>query len=179
MVAILHEGKSIDKSFFQLLLDHLELEKKSVKFYGMGTKSNFFKKDFIQYETLNGDIIDTPISKVLFVIDADKSFEDTVVKLENIIAELDLDEMSDTYIACNPSTNKGYLESLILSSIPQKQKECIENFLECSEFKSKTHDKSILNEIYKKAYPSPDYDFSHENFNELKQKLQNLFKKEE
>lgn len=176
MYAILHEGKSIDKSFFELLLDSLALEKKAVQFYGMGNKSNFFKTDHIQYKTLNDDIMDTLISKVLFIIDADDGFEDTQNKLEKTINELNINEISDFYIACNHETKKGYLESLILSSIPQKQKECIENFLECSEFKSKTHDKSILNEIYKKAYPNAPYDFNHQNFNELKQKLENLFK---
>ncbi|MFA6138017.1 MAG: DUF3226 domain-containing protein [Sulfurimonas sp.] len=175
MYAILHEGKSIDKSFFQLLLDNLELDKDSVRFYGMGTKSNFFNKEHIQYKTLNDDILDAPISKILFIMDADESFENTKEKLKKIIEELGLNEISDFYIACNQQTKKGYLESLILSSMPKEQKECIEAFLNCSEFKSKTHDKSILNEIYKKAYPKAPYDFSHENFDELKQKLQNLF----
>jgi hypothetical protein len=175
MYAILHEGKSIDKSFFQLLLDNLKLDKDAVRFYGMGTKSNFFNVEHIQYKTLKDDILDTPISKVLFIIDADESFENTKEKLKKTIEELGLNEISDFYIACNQETEKGYLESIILSSLPNEQKECIENFLKCSEFKSKTHDKSILNEIYKKAYPNAPYDFSHKNFNELKQKLQNLF----
>jgi len=175
MYAILHEGKSIDKSFFQLLLDNLELNKNAVRFYGMGTKSNFFNIEHIQYKTLNNDILDTSVSKVLFIIDADDSFETTKEKLKKTIDELGLNEISDFYIACNQETKKGYLESVILSSLSKEQKECIENFLECSEFKSKTHDKSILNEIYKKAYPSPSYNFSHGNFDELKEKLQNLF----
>ncbi|MDO8261063.1 MAG: hypothetical protein Q7T50_06245, partial [Candidatus Magasanikbacteria bacterium] len=89
--------------------------------------------------------------------------------------ELSLSGLSDIYVTCNPNTKDGYLESLILSSIPKKQKECIETFLNCSEFKSKDNHKSILNQIYKIAYPNAPYDFSHKNFDELKQKLQNLF----
>ncbi|MGB3962111.1 MAG: hypothetical protein WBK95_07740, partial [Sulfurimonas sp.] len=127
------------------------------------------------YKTLNDDIPDTPISKVLFIIDADDSFEDTENKLKKMIENLKLNEISDFYIACNQETKTGYLESLILSSIPQEQKECIENFLDCSAFKSKENHKSILNEIYKKAYPNAPYDFTHANFDELKAKLQNLF----
>ena len=176
MYAILHEGKSIDKSFFKLLLDNLKLDKSQVLFYGMGTKSNFFKKEHSQYADLKLEIQSENVTKLLFIIDADNDFEDTENKLVNIINELNFKEISKFYIACNPLTKEGYLESIILSSLSDVQKNCIENFLECSEFKLKTHDKSILNEIYKKAYPNAPYDFTHKNFNELKQKLQNLFK---
>jgi len=98
MYAILHEWKSIDKGFFELLLDSLDLDKSEISFLGMGSKSNFFKT------------------------------------------------------------------------------RCIKKFLNCSEFKSKSHDKSIFNIIYKNAYPNVPYNFEHPNFNKLKEKLKNLFK---
>lgn len=178
MYAILHEGKSIDKSFFQLLLDELELDKSQVIFYGMGNKSNFFKQEHSQYEDLKLEIQSENVSKLLFIIDADDDFEDTEVKLMNIIDKLSFKNISKLYITCNPSSKKGCLESIILSSLSDIQKNCIEDFLKCSEFKSKTNDKSILNEIYKKAYPKPFDDFSHQNFNELKQKLKTLFEEQ-
>jgi hypothetical protein len=175
MVAILHEGKSIDKSFFQLLLDDLKLNTTPVNFYGMGTKSNFFNKEFAQYQDLSLEIERENIDKVLFIIDADESFEQTEAKLLTIIDELQIKEISHYYIACDPITRKGYLESLILSSLSEEQKTCINDFLTCSDFKSKTHDKSIFNIIYKNAYPNAPFDFSHSNFAPLKEKLINLF----
>jgi len=175
MVAILHEGKSIDKSFFELLLDDLGLDKSQVFFYGMGTKSNFFKPNHKQYEDLKIDIATEKIDKVLFIIDADETFENTQIQLCKIIDEINIKKLSDYYIACDPLTKIGYLESVILSTLSDEQKECIEKFLDCSDFKSKTHDKSIFNVIYKNAYPNAPFDFSHENFNDLKTKLTNLF----
>lgn len=175
MVAILHEGKSIDKSFFQLLLDDLKLNASLVNFYGMGTKSNFFNSSFAQYQDLSLEIERENIDKVLFIIDADESFEQTETKLLAIMDELQITEISHYYIACDPITKEGYLESLILSSLSEEQKKCINDFLTCSDFKSKTHDKSIFNIIYKNAYPNAPFDFSHENFNDLKSKLTNLF----
>jgi hypothetical protein len=175
MVAILHEGKSIDKSFFQLLLDDLKLNDSQVKFYSMGTKSNFFNREFTQYQDLSLEIERENINKILFIIDADESFEQTETKLLTIMDELQITEISHYYIACDPITKEGYLESLILSSLSEEQKTCINDFLTCSDFKSKTHDKSIFNIIYKNAYPNAPFDFSHSNFVPLKEKLINLF----
>jgi hypothetical protein len=175
MIAILHEGKSIDKSFFQLLLDDLKLNTSLINFYGMGSKNNFFNKDYSQYEALQLAIKEEELTQLLFIIDADESFEQTEVKLVKIMDELQISEISHYYIACDPITQTGYLESLILSSLSEEQKTCINDFLTCSDFKSKTHDKSIFNIIYKNAYPNAPFDFSHQNFNDLKQKLQTLF----
>jgi hypothetical protein len=175
MVALLHEGKSIDKSFFQLLLDDLKLNTSQINFYGMGSKNNFFNKEHSQYEALQLAIKEEEITKLLFIIDADESFELTEVKLLTIIDELQISEISHYYIACDPITKEGYLESLILSSLSEEQKTCINDFLTCSDFKAKTHDKSIFNIIYKNAYPNAPFDFSHSNFAPLKEKLINLF----
>lgn len=188
-VALLHEGntqKTNDNELLKLLIQDLGLDLNRVEFFGFGVKSNFFKIDNPKYERLKLQIEEEAISRVLFVIDADYEttdikyggFDNTKNELEKIINDLDLSEIADIYVTCNPQTKDGYLESLILSSIPKKQKECIESFLDCSEFKSKENHKSILNEIYKKAYPKAPYDFTHKNFDELKQKLQNLFKDE-
>ncbi len=88
---------------------------------------------------------------------------------------MSIESISDIYVTCDPNTKEGYLESLILSSIPVEQKDCIEKFLKCNDFKSKENHKAILNQIYNIAYPKAPYDFSHSNFDELKQKLQNLY----
>ncbi len=187
-VAILHEGnsnKTNDNELLKLLLNDLGFDENEVEFFGFGSKSNFFKLDNTKYKRLKLQIEEESINKVLFVVDADYEindtkcggYENTKLELEKIISDLSLSEISDIYVTCDPQTEDGYLESLILSSIPKKQKECIETFLDCSEFKSKENHKSILNQIYKKAYPDAPFDFQHPNFDELKQKLQNLFNK--
>jgi len=189
MIAILHEGnakKTADNKLIKLLIEDLNLDEKQVRFFGLGSKSEFFKKDIDAYRELLTDIQEEIISKVLFVVDADYEkdnsqyggFENTLREIIDIRKKLNIYEMSDLYITCDFDTKEGYLESLILSSIPLKQKECIETFLDCSEFKSKENDKAILNQIYNNAYPNAPYDFSSEKFDILKQKLKNLFKDE-
>ncbi len=189
MIAILHEGnaqKTADNKLLKLLIEDLNLDEKKVRFFGLGSKSNFFKKDINAYRELVTDIKEEIISKVLFVVDADYEekdskyggFDNTLKEIIDIRKKLNIYEMSDLYITCDFDTKEGYLESLILSSIPVKQKECIETFLDCSEFKSKENDKAILNQIYNNAYPHAPYDFSSDKFDILKTKLKNLFKDE-
>lgn len=187
-VAILHEGnskKTNDNGLIKLLLEDLNLDENRVEFFGFGPKSNFYKTDYIKYKNLKLGIEEESINKILFILDADKEendntyggLEKTKLELEKVIAELGLADLSNIYVTCDPKTQDGYLESLILSSIPIKHKECIETFLECSEFKSKENHKSILNQIYKRAYPNVPFDLSHPNFDALKEKLHNLFNK--
>ena len=186
MVAILHEGNAqntADNKLLRLLIEKLELNIKEIRFFGLGSKSNFFKEEYRAYKELLPEIKEGAFSKVLFVLDADYKgndttyggFENTLEKMIALRKELNIYEISDLYITCDFDTKEGYLESLILSSIPQKQKECIETFLDCSEFKSKENDKAILNQIYNNAYPNAPYDFSSDKFNVLKQKLNKLF----
>jgi len=185
-VAIFHEGnanKSYDNELLKLLLKTLELDLSYVKFVGMGSKSNFFKSDNDNYKEVLLDVKRKAINKILFIVDADYEENDstyggytnTQTALTSIIETLDIEKYSYTYIMCDPRDRCGYLESFILSTISEEQKNCIETFLECSDFTSKENHKAILNQIYKTAYPKAPYDFLHENFNELKQKLQTLF----
>jgi hypothetical protein len=187
MVAILHEGsakKTADNELLRLLIRSLNLDESKVNFFGFGGKSNFFKVDFSSYKELLSEVKEENISRILFVVDADYEKDNMVYggcqntkqKLNDTISELKLENISDMYITCDPQTQDGYLESLILSSIPKEQKECIENFLNCSDFKSKENHKAILNQIYKNAYPQAPYNFEHQNFDGLKTKLKNLFK---
>jgi len=185
MYAIIHEGKSIDKSFFELLLKNIGLDKNLVNFYGMGGKSNFFKKKNFRYKDLKLDIEREKIKKILFIIDSDYlendakygGYKNSLREIESIQNELNIKNVSDTFIAYdrNSEEKEGYLESLILSSLPQEQKNCIEDFLSCSDFRAKTHDKSIFNILYKNGYPKAPYNFEHQNFDELKTKLIKLF----
>jgi hypothetical protein len=185
-VAILHEGnakKTNDNELLKLLISELDLDSGKVKFFGMGNKSRFFELENKNYKELKIYIDSEKVNKILFVVDADyechdkkyNGYKNTEKALKNIIDELGFKEYSDIYIVCDPETKGGYLESLILSSIPLQHKDCISEFLACSEFKSKDNHKSILNQIYKIGYPNKPYDFSHKNFEDLKRKLRNLF----
>jgi len=185
-VAIFHEGKSrksADAELLYLLINNLKLDIERVKFFGMKSKSNFFKIDDTNYKELQQDIALENISKVFFVLDADYEEKDIVYggyvntqrEIEKMIKNLALENYADYFIMCDPKTECGYLESFILGTIPKKEKRCIEDFLNCSNFKSKENDKAILNKIYKIAYPETPFDFSHENFDVLKKKLKALF----
>ncbi len=159
-VAILHEGnakKINDNALLKLLMNELGLDIGKVKFFCMGNKSRFFELEDKNYKELKIYIDSEKVNKILFVVDADYErndkkyggYKNTENALKNIIDELGFKEYSDIYIVCDPETKEGYLESLILSSIPLQHNRCIQDFLSCSEFKSKDNHKSILNQIYK------------------------------
>ncbi len=178
-----HTGKSLDSEIIKLLLKDLDLDINRVEFYGFGSKSNFFKKDYKVYKNLHLAITEQEIEKILFVLDADNEENDnffggyinTGKSLKTILFDLELYSVSDFYISCNPIKKIGNIESLLLSTIPLEQKECIDGFLQCSEFKAKGNDKALLRQLYKLAYPNTPYNFKHKNFDEFKEKLQNLF----
>lgn len=180
--AIFCEGKT-DISFLEKLIDHLKLDKNYIRFYIMGNKNNFFAANHIKYLNLKLEIENNTLEKLLFIVDADDikndvvygGFENTQNALSNTIADLGFQDISQTYIMCDPNTKSGYLESFILSTIPEQQRSCIERFLECSQFKSKENHKAILNQIYNIAYPNAPYNFAHPHFDELKEKLRDLF----
>jgi hypothetical protein len=180
--AIVCEGKN-DRVFFEKLIKHLGFSEKDINFYPLDGKSEFFKSANKKYQDLKLEVMSEQIGRVLFVVDADDErsdkkyggFENTQRALNTLIAELGFSEISQTFIMCDPLTKTGYLESLILSSISEKQRNCIACFLECSEFKSKESHKEILNRIYNLAYPNAPFNFEHKNFTELKQILNNLF----
>ncbi len=92
-----------------------------------------------------------------------------------MIVALGLSSISDVIIIRDYETNSGYLESLIFSTLSEQQKECIKNFLDCSNFTSKDNHKSIINQIYKMGYPNEPYNYEHPNFKELKDKLKKLY----
>jgi len=185
--AILHEGKdspkAADNTLLRLLIQNLKFDADQVDFYGMGSKSNFFKPTSAKYGVLPRLLQTGAIKKAFFVIDADQvendamygGYQNTKDEIIKIFAQLEITEYCSFYISCDPDTQTGYLESLILSSIPTEQKNCIETFLDCSDFKSKDNAKAILNQIYRQAYPTAPYDFSHQNFDALKTKLHELF----
>lgn len=182
-VAIVCEGKN-DRGFLEEIINHhLGSDIKNISFYIFRGKSDLLQATHQRYENLQNLINAGQIKKVLFVIDADNrendnifgGYENTQTSLDNTIEKLKITDISQTYIMCDPETKLGYLESLILSTINPEQRNCIECFLNCSQFESKENHKAILNQIYNLAYPNAPYDFSHQHFDELKSKLTQLF----
>ncbi len=177
--AIVCEGKT-DRAFLENLLIHCQIAKEQIDFYVMGDKSSFFKPECKKYQELLPKVQADQVEKILFVIDADCSendqkyggLENTRRELDLIIQQHNIVPNSEIFISCDPETKTGYLESLILATIPAEQRTCIENFLKCSRFSSKENHKAIVNQIYNIAYPSEPYDFEHQYFCELKDKLQ-------
>ncbi|MEN9503698.1 MAG: hypothetical protein RI964_2983 [Pseudomonadota bacterium] len=191
-VAILHEGntKSLDNLVLRKLITELEKENpvifncNRVQYYGLKGKSNFFDISNTSYRELLPQIEADQISKVLFVMDADShendasygGYNNTLASWKKFVTDtLKIDKISGLYITCDPTTQTGYVESLLLSTLDNDQKACIETFLNCSDFKAKGHDKAIFNQIYKMAYPDTPDDLQHAHFYELKQKLRALF----
>ncbi len=174
--AIVCEGSN-DKAFLTAFIEHLKL-KIEPAFYILRGKSFLFDATNAQYQELKRAMAAEP-HRLLFVVDADDAqndaryggFENTQHALQQLLADLQLDADCSSYILCDPLTQTGYLESLILSTISASQRSCIESFLACSEFPSKENHKAILNSIYKTAYPNAPFDFSHPHFDELKSKL--------
>lgn len=85
-------------------------------------------------------------------------------------------------IFCEGKSDREFLEALIkhLKFDPAEvsfyvlKSNCVERFLECSQFKGKENHKAILNQIYTIAYPDAPYDFEHPYFGTLMARLQDL-----
>ena len=178
MVKIICEGND-DKVFLRLLLTHLK--KSSLvpdinNFDGyievMNGKSKLL--DSSNYTLLNKQI-GTKIKKVLFIFDCDFKADDkkyggmknSICAIENLIKELDWNIEIDYYIF-----DKN-LDYFIVDTLDKK-----DSFLaceECFELKKLNKNRKILTCIYKSLYPKKPYDFSHPNFDKIKEKLEKLF----
>lgn len=182
MVKIVCEGIA-DVKNIKKLLTFLEITFIDDDFLWTNGKSLLLNKDLDKYGILLKKIEDGFIQKVLFILDVDDfendqslcGMENTIKKIEILQKDLKLEDISDYYLACDPSTKKGYFESLLLSTVEDKIKKCYEGFRDCSELNSKAVDKNILTELHNLTKPDKPYNFEHGNFNELKTKLQNLF----
>lgn len=185
-VAILHEGnagKSDDHWLLRKLIEILALDVKTVEFFGVGTKSNFFRCDSNVYTRLLPLVKETEqITKALFVIDADcvandqkyGGHENVQREWQAVVQNLGIEHLSSLHITCDPRTREGYVESLLLATLDEPKAACIQQFLACSEFASKENHKAIMNQIYKIAYPKAPFDLQHPFFDELKDKLRDL-----
>jgi hypothetical protein len=170
MVRIVCEGKS-DKSFLTLFLNHLKIPFTDSNFIPMGSKTYLLNQE--RFGTLTKQVKAGKISKLLFILDADKDFGATKADVEKLQENLNIIDISDYLIMCDSKTEQGYLESLILETLPDEHKKCINSFLDCSG--AKRNAKHIVKSMYEQYYPDKGYNFEHESFNSLHDKLMQLF----
>ena len=170
MVRIVCEGKS-DKEFLKLFLEHLKIPFTDNNFKPMRSKTYLLNQE--RYGTLTKQVKAGKISKLLFILDADKDFEATKADVEKLQEDLNIIDISDYLIMCDSKTEQGYLESLILETLPDEHKKCINSFLDCSG--AKRNAKHIVKSMYEQYYPDKGYNFEHKNFKPLKDKLKQLF----
>ncbi len=179
MVKIICEGGD-DKSFLRLYLQHLKkdgsistnIENFDSYIQTMSGKAKLLNSE--NYETINKQI-GKKIKKVLFIFDCDfeeddkkcGNLENSSKCIESLILELDWNIDTEYYIF---SKNLDYF---LIDTL--ENKESFEACEECFKLKELNKNRKILTCIYNKLYPKSPFDFSHPNFNELKQKLQNLF----
>ncbi len=177
MVVILTEGKTDIEFLKDFILTELKIQREKFEFKNFEGKDNIFKLNHKIYDEIENelDIIDS----ILIAVDADdpnepspiRGYKKTEKELKELIKNLNFNIPIDYYIFCDEK-KEGYLESFLLSVLDNNQKECIQNFKEC--YKYDLTDKWVYNSFYKqKKYP---FDYSHPNFNELRNKLKNLFK---
>jgi len=102
--------------------------------------------------------------------------ENTITKIKLLQKDLNIEKISDYFLACDPISKKGYFESLLLSTVEKEVKKCYEDFRTCSALNSKAVDKNILTELHNLTKPEKPYDFNHPNFKDIKDKLIDLFK---
>ncbi len=179
MVKIICEGKD-DKDFLKLFLRHLKkdgslsISTENFDSYieTMNGKAKLLNQE--NYETINKQI-GKKIKKVLFIFDCDfveddkkcGNLENSTTCIEDLIKDLNWSIDTSYYIF---SKNLDYF---LIDTL--KNREQFEACEECFKLKELNKNRKILTCIYNKLYPKPPYDFSHPNFNELKEKLNNLF----
>jgi hypothetical protein len=172
MVALLHEGKT-DRTFFDNILKayNLSNDEENIKYYDFGGVDNIFKLNHRHYDILEEEIGVGKISKVLIVVDADNKYDDRENNLKNLIEDLEFDIEIDYFIMCGEN-HTGNLESFLISSLDDEQKECLKTFLDC--YEHNFTDKHIYNIFYKdKKHP---FDFNTPAFDNLKSKLEKLLR---
>lgn len=184
MLKIVCEGKT-DKNKISEILDFLQISYCDDNFIVTGNKQNLLNKKIVEYKVLKQEVQNDIVFKVLFLVDADfikddktHGYENTQKRVVQLRKDLNIVEISDYYLLCDLDSKEGYLESLLLSTVSDEVKRCFDELLECKELKDKHNHKNILEEFYRISKPDTPYDFKHPNFNELKQKLKNLFEEQ-
>ena len=179
MVAIIFEGKS-DEKILNKICKTYKLPIEEIQYFNFEGKDKIFNTSHEYYNEIKNKVKNSQaIDKILIVVDADnkndshphRGFQPSKKILEETITNLDFEIPVYYYIMCDEN-KQGNLESLLLSVLDDTQKKCIEEFRKC--YKYNFPDKLVYNTFYKQK--KEPFNFEHKNFNDLKQKLENLFK---
>jgi len=173
---ILCEGGN-DIGFLKKFCQYLELDMKKIDIQKVSGKSSFFKE--ITYSTIRQKINRGLYSKVLFVVDSDYlandgtygGFENSTNELFKIIKNLNIEEKSKIFIACDPLSKEGNLEHLVLSTLEQAERDCILKLLDCVLDMNVHSDKKIVLSSYEAIFKESPYNLPHVNFNGLQDLL--------
>ena len=186
MVKILCEGVG-DQKFLSRLLDYLGIAYCKDNFQIMRSKTFFFQQNHANYKALSQAIDNQEVTALLFILDADNNdsdekrggYENSLTAIEELIEEKSWQTISRVFIACDPVTQIGCLESLIYATLPEEQQHCIDNFIACSgvQFGHGCKHKPILFNIFRSVWGKPEKieTFEHEHFSELKETLRAVF----
>ena len=179
---ILCEGGN-DVGFLNKFCKYLNLDMQTIIIQKISTEENgsgksaFFKEE--TYTTIKQKVSLGQYNKILFIVDADfKSndavyggIENTKKSLRSIIETLKFTNNAKYCVMCDSEKGTGNLEHLILSTIEETKKECINTLLKCINEMDTHSDKKIVLSSYESIFKESSYNLEHENFTELKESL--------
>lgn len=128
-----------DQGFLKQFYRHLKLKDNDIEVRHMGNKSNLLNSGYYKYTTIKDQVDVGLYCKVLFVFDADLKkhdgkcggYENSQECIKNLIEKLNFQTVAEYYICCDPQTENGNLEQLILSTFDTKESDCVVSFLKC------------------------------------------------
>lgn len=176
-----------DKKFIKSLLQDLNKSNKIVvddnfNFDNcieiMGSKSKLLDHENSKYQKTFMKVDAGEIKKVLFIFDCDfeeddqncNGMENSKKCYNNLIEKLKWNIESELHIF------EKNLDYFLIETI--KDKKCYENFdglIKCLAVEEIKPNKKPIANLYRDLYPYPKFDFTDSAFDELKQKLTNLF----
>lgn len=173
---ILCEGGD-DVGFLRRYIKFLEIAENKIDIEKMSNKSGFFDK--AKYSMIGQKVETGQYEKILFVLDADfvendvvyGGYPNTEYKIREMIQQLGFDELADIFISCDPTTKNGNLEHLLLSTVEDKKKSCLECFIDCVDGLDANSNKKIVTTSYEVIFKDTPYNFDHINFEILKNKI--------
>lgn len=182
MVKIIVEGND-DKNLLMALLGDLNIGDKSKLpsyFETMGGKAKLLDFEQEKYKKISKQIELklNNFTKVLFIFDCDLEkddkkcggYEKSEECFKRLKENLNWDIYIDHYIF---NRNLDYF--LVNTITPETKKQCFTVFEDCLKLEEIKPNRKPISNLYRDLYPNQPYDFSHENFNPLKQKLKELF----
>lgn len=185
-MVIIVEGKD-DRNFIRTVLNDLKKKQEisvedTINFDDaieiMGGKRKLLDSSNAKYQKLKMKIENNDIEKALFIFDCDFERDDKECNgidnskkcFEKLKNDLQWEIPIEVHIF-----NRN-LDYFLVETI--KTKECYEYFdqlVECLEIEKVKPNKKPIANLYRDLYPAPHFAFEDDKFNDLKQKLKNLF----